>query len=469
MVVLRVLLLADHKWRDLPGLVAVKVCLEDEFGISASVVPVHAFEAGMVAVRPHAVVLNHMNGPRNRFIAQIAKRMGSAVVVIPTEGRPQTNELMRFTTGEFADLSCVDLWLTWSETVRDIMLAERRLPRERLQVAGAPRFDFYAPSLRSVFVSTEDFERKHGIVRGRPMVSWATNFILARHVRTNTLDFLVRDFKSLRISELPVYSDPVPLAERDLRVRLRTLEILKRLCRRFPQVNFVVKPHPHEETGDYATFVAGCRAEGLDNVNLVTEEYIWDVLNSAAIHVHRLCTTGIEAWLMGVPSLNFHIECYGGWNLDQEGPAKEALAGDDLVTDEKGLAERIEHYLTGAPMDPEKIVAQRQYIGRWFYRIDGLSSMRCAQAIAEYLEAARPKPILKLRGLGPRALLRMAINHVLARPLHAPIRSRVRFENGVPVDALGQRDKKVCDEDVAHWAEKIRNGRGVVDRSSRPA
>jgi surface carbohydrate biosynthesis protein len=456
-VVVRVLLLADHKWRDLPGLAAVKVCLEDEFRISARIVPLHDFEAGMVAVRPHAVVLNHMNGPRNLFIARTAKRMGSAVMVIPTEGRPQTNELMRFTTGQFADLSCVDLWLTWSEAVRDIMVAERRLPQARLRVVGAPRFDFYAPALRSVLQPTEEFERKHEIVPGRPIVSWATNFILARHVRTNTLDFLVRDFKSLRISELPVYSDPVPLAERDLQVRLRTLEILKRLCLRFPQVNFVVKPHPHEETGDYAAFVAGCRADGLDNVNLVTEEYIWDVLNSAAIHVHRLCTTGIEAWLMGIPSVNFHTESYGGWNLDQDGPAKEALAGDDLVTDEKSLAERIEHYLTGAPMDPEKIDAQQQYVRRWFYRIDGLSSMRCAQAISEYLDASRPKPILKLWSLGPRSLLRMAINRALARPLHAPIRSRVRFENGVPVDALGQRDKKVRDEDVARWAEMIRN------------
>jgi hypothetical protein len=221
-------------------------------------------------------------------------------------------------------------------------------------------------------------------------------------------------------------------------------------------VSFVLKPHPHEERGDYEAFVADCRAEGLDNVALVTEEYIWDILNSASVHVHRLCTTGIEAWLMGVPSINFHTESYGGWSLDQEGPAKEALDGDDLATDEKDLAERVEHYLSGGMVDAQKRAVHERYVRRWFYRIDGLAARRCAEAIADHLETTHRRPVFAPWVFGARPLIKGAVNVLRRRPLHAPLRVPRRIVGGVTVDALGQRDKDVRAEDVAGWSRRIR-------------
>ncbi|TAJ99295.1 hypothetical protein EPO44_10610 [bacterium] len=350
----------------------------------------------------------------------------------------------------------VDLWLTWSDTVREAMVQHGVIPPERVRVAGAPRFDFYTGPLRAATTPRESFVRKHGLVPGRPNLCWATNFVLARHIRTNTLDFLIQDFRDLGISQLPVYSDPVPLAKRDVEVRLETLAILKKLCRRFHRVNFIIKPHPHEEIGDYEVFVSGCRAEGLDNVALVTEEYIWDVLNAVDIHIHRLCTTGVEAWLMGVPSINFHTASYGAWTLDVKGPAREALGGDDLVTDEDSLVERIEFYLGGGRVNAEKLACQKNYVQRWFYRADGLSSLRCAEQIATLLQTSHASLKFRLSLLGPRAIARMLINRTLGRPLEAPIRSRTKYQNGVPVDFLGQRDKSVQQSDVALWTAKIR-------------
>lgn len=452
----RVLLIADQKWRDLPGLAAVKVWLEDRFGVSVAIFPFSGFEAGMFLVRPHAVVLNHMNGWKNQSIARIVRKMGSRVIVIPNEGRPQNNDFMKYVTGQLGALSLVDLWLTWSDTVREAMVQRRAMPTDSVKMTGTPRFDFYVEPLRSIIMSRTDFLKKHGLIPGRPNVCWATNFVLARHVRTNTLDFLVDDFRNLGISQIPGYSNPVHLAKRDLEVRLQTLNILKRLCGRFRQVNFILKPHPHEEIGDYEAFVLGCRAEGLDNIALVTEEYIWDVLNAVDIHIHRLCTTGIEAWLMGVPSINFHMTSYGAWTLKVEGPGKEALAGDDLVTEENSLADRIEFYLQGGQMDPNRLASQKNYIQRWFYRLDGLAAFRCAEQIASHLATSRPNPKFKMSLLGPRAIAKIFINRSLGRPLDTPIRTRIKYHNGVPVDFLGQRDKSVQPNDVNAWASKIR-------------
>ncbi|MGH9339393.1 MAG: hypothetical protein ACRD1R_07365, partial [Acidobacteriota bacterium] len=241
-----------------------------------------------------------------------------------------------------------------------------------------------------------------------------------------------------------------------LAVRLRTLDIFKRLCFRFPDVNFVLKPHPHEDMGDYEDFFTTCPNEGLENVALVTQEYIWDVLNASDVLVHRLCTTGIEAWLMGVPSINFHGEDYGAWNVDVEGPSKEAVAGDDLITDESTLAERLNYYVTGGHLPAEKREVQERHIERWFSRVDGNSALRCAQEIARCLDEARPRPRFTGWELGFRPLVKIALNYSLGRPLDTPIRSRIQYRNGIAVDFLGQRDKSVSERDVQFWSSKIR-------------
>jgi len=459
----RVLLLADHKWRDLPGLASIKVRLEDQFGISAYVLPFVNFEPAAATLKPHMVVLTNMNGVRSLSIARVAKRMGMLVVVVPSEGRPVSQDLVRFVSGEFSDLSLVDLWLTWSETTRDFMVDRGLLGPDRVRVAGVARFDFYVPPLRSVLMSREAFEAKHGLVPGRPLVSWATNFNLARHVRTGTLDFLVKDFKDLGVSRIETLADPVALARKDLEVRLRTLEVIRCLCSKFREVNFVLKPHPYEDFDEYETFVARCRGAGLDNIALVTEHYIWDILNSAQIHVHRHCTTGIEAWLMGIPSINFHLEDYGPWSLDMEGPAKDALDGDDLATSAKEIEERIAFYLGGGRVSPDRLVAREEHIRRWFYRVDGNSSLRCAEEIANHLKSTRAEPVFSLSFLSLRGAAKVLLNRLPGRSFDTPIQNGRKFHNGSRVDFLGQVDKLVTRQDVAFWSDRIRTALSATD------
>src|SRR4029078_9722300 len=112
-----VLLIVDQKWRDLPGMAALAWWLEQD-SISSALLPYAAWREALVTRRPSVVVLTHMNGSRNRAIAESARRMGSRNAVIQTEGRPNNLELMEYVVGRPEDVGQVDLWFTWSDAVR---------------------------------------------------------------------------------------------------------------------------------------------------------------------------------------------------------------------------------------------------------------------------------------------------------------------------------------------------------------
>lgn len=454
-IMYKVLLLADHKWRDLAGLVAVKVHLEDQFGISAYIIPPACFETAMAKLQPHMAVLHSMNGPRLRYMAHTAKQMGALVAILPTEGRPQENGVMQYVTGQLSDLTDVDLWMNWSETVNDLMVSQKVLSAEKAKVIGVPRFDFYRDPLRSLLMSRKQLLKTYGLMPDRPVISWATNFVIARHIRTNTLDFLVKDFKQLGVDQIKTYQDPKKLAEKDLEVRLRSLEVFKEICFRFPDVNFILRPHPFEDTVDYEACIKECRSAGMKNGALITNLTISDILNAVDIHIHRLCTTGIEAWVYGLPSIDFHLEDYGGWDVNLEGPATDALAGNDMAQDLESLTERIHYYLRGGKIDAKKLEARESYIKKWFYRIDGLSSQRCAEEIAKCLESNQPKPKFRLRHLRPKGMAKIILYHLMQIPYDSPMK-KPKLVNGVFVDALGQADKIVHRDDVKAWSQLIR-------------
>src|SRR3989475_1448274 len=255
-----VVLVVDQKWRDLPGMVALAIWLEEAHRLSASLIPYWRWRESLVLGRPRAVVVSHMNGPRNRAIAETARSLGTRVAVIQTEGRPNNVELMEYAAGREVNARAVDLWFTWSETVRDHIVEAGVLPPDRVVVAGAHRFDVYRPPLSGVIVTRERFAAKYGLDLSRPIVSLATNFTCTKYHRRNQR-FLEGDWKSLGLSRLPSYSNPREFARLDWEARERTLGFVRTLLLARPHLQLILKPHPTEEHERYQAFVAESAAE----------------------------------------------------------------------------------------------------------------------------------------------------------------------------------------------------------------
>ncbi|TET51983.1 MAG: hypothetical protein E3J64_05920, partial [Anaerolineales bacterium] len=427
--------------------------LEDGFGCRSELIHYGEWPQALDEYRAQAVVLPHVNGSRNQKIARVAREMGMRVVVIQTEGRPNNVETMAYTSGMFADTTNVDLWFTWSDTVRDYMIEQRLMEPSKLVVGGAHRFDVYRPDLNRLLASRGDFARKHGLDPDRPIVSWATNFTHAKFNVANQA-FLLEDWRDLGVDKLESLSDPLEFARLDWVARERSLEVMRELMRRRGDVQYILKPHPAEELDRYREFVDECRLTGV-SATLVAREYIWDVLNAADVHIHRLCTTGVEAWLLGVPSIELHLFDYGVWSVDLPGAAAEAMEGNDVVVDSAGLIAVADSYLRDDSVTEVQLAARERYIRKWLHKVDGRRCYEHARVLAELVRDRRPIGEVSHGVINRRARIRSRVNRSLGRPGHESLRFW-RRGTGSGVDRLGQLDKTIAKSDAEAWTRLAR-------------
>jgi surface carbohydrate biosynthesis protein len=160
--------------------------------------------------------------------------------------------------------------------------------KEAPEYAGAPiietgngRIDLLRPELRRVhFAKQQELEAAHG-----PFVLINTNFGSINHFISNL---------SVKQNENP--KSPAPpqgyFVHRK-QIYDSFVELLPKLAKRFPDLNFVLRPHPSENHDIWRETIAG-----FSNFKVISEGGIipW-VLASKAI-IHNGCTTGIEAYLL---------------------------------------------------------------------------------------------------------------------------------------------------------------------------
>src|SRR5438105_442789 len=125
---------------------ALAAWLEEAHGLSSVLFSYGEWRETLLKRRPRVVAMTHLKGSRNETIAASAKKSGAAVVVIQTEGRPNNLELMQYMI-DGLEGDRIDLWFTWSDTVRDFMLQRGVLSSDRVFTAGAHRFDIYRSPL----------------------------------------------------------------------------------------------------------------------------------------------------------------------------------------------------------------------------------------------------------------------------------------------------------------------------------
>jgi hypothetical protein len=162
----------------------------------------------------------------------------------------------------------------------------------------------------------------------------------------------------------------------------------------FPQVTVVVRPHPTESHEAYRRIAEGCRRVKVTNQGNVVP---W--LLSARALIHNGCTTGVEAFVMGVPAISYrpikneiyddgfyHLpnalsyQCYTFTELQET--LQRLLDGTLGPPNDHRRRKLVEHHLAGingGPLACERMVdvletiAARQakaLSGAWLHRLD---------------------------------------------------------------------------------------------------
>ena len=203
-----------------------------------------------------------------------------------------------------------------------------------------------------------------------------TNFTMASFSFKNR-EFFEKDTKELKTSELG-YNEQIAIE--DLRSREIFHRSFLRLIDDYPEANFIIKPHPSEDHIPYYDMLETINQRGIKGrTAVVMQEYIWDVLNATDILLQRSCLTGIEAWIMGKPTIELHL------NPDDWYYSAEIAGGSDEVFNYEQLKERIDFYLNGGSVEPLKLKKRDNVLMEWCDELDGEASQRFANELDNFL------------------------------------------------------------------------------------
>jgi surface carbohydrate biosynthesis protein len=438
---MRILILVDHKWRDLPGHVLIQSLAERRGHQVAFVRNGFHWDAAW-ASRPDVLVINHLLEASAVIEARRLADVGVATVVLPTEGIPTLQGTRDLHAGAGQDYSGVARFCVWNEAMRERMLAHRVLPAEHVPVIGVPRFDFYQPPFSSVLPDREAACRRFGLDPAKSVVLWATNFAQAA-VWERDPAFSQRDWNKLGLDK--VLGDCGAFARGDLACREGSFAAIRTVLERRPDWQLLLKLHPSENAAWFRSMVQTLPA---GRVALVDAAYIWEVLPAADVLVKRSCTTGVEAWMRGQPTIELQP-------LPQ--PiyfSAEHASGSVLATDADSLERHIAAVLAGVAESGEILAARQAFIARWCHRADGRSTERFLDVL-EGLDAERRTGEAKPRGEVPRRPLVRRLRYRLLTACDHFLHDRRLYGWRGRVDRLGRMDKWYRHADAAAWQKRL--------------
>lgn len=443
---MRIQLLCDQKWRDLPNLAAMKVVLEARG--HRTLISTTKDAAPMIkAFRPDCVVLNHLFAPSNRQMAAALRASGVAAVILPTEGAVRP-ELRPLGDGKFATDWPMDLYLAWSEPAAAGVRTRWNLDADVVPVLGCTRFDFYTEAFKATLTPRAQFCRAFALDPARPVITWATAYNYAEISRVPAVHekFLRETAENgLAACYRRIGVDPTRIPIFHAEGRAAASAAFVALARARPLMQFIIRPHPAESRDFYHALIT---EHGLTNVRFCPQDYIWNVLNASDVHLHRNCTTAIEAWMWNKPTLEM------GMDQVPELAWPDREAGSDMVGTADDLIATVDRYVEGGAVGQEQRSYRRRYIETWFGPADGQRCRSAAEAIDGFLaqRGRRRNAFTSIAGLPgtPRQVAAAVARYALGRRPNEALLRRVSAAVSDP------HDKQVTRHDVRAYANHVR-------------
>ena len=199
-------------------------------------------------------------------------------------------------------MSLVSHMFAWGEDNAELWRQYSHLPKgAEIDITGNPRNDLLRAEISPYYDKTvEELRKKYG-----DFILINTNF---NHVNAfyPGLNLIVQPDKP---GEQPAYGRAAkgmsPEYAQGLRDHKQGIfekfqQVIPALEKEFPEYNIVVRPHPTENQEIYRTIAAQCSRVWVTNEGNVVP---W--LMAAKAIIHNGCTTGVEAYAMGVPAISY--------------------------------------------------------------------------------------------------------------------------------------------------------------------
>ena len=183
-----------------------------------------------------------------------------------------------------------------------------------IHITGNPRGDLLRPELRGYY--EDDVKKLRGTYGDFILVNSNFNLINAYHPDMNLImpspnpgeaPILSRRSKSLGLSR--EYAEGFTAYKQAILGDFE--ELVPFFDRTFPDITIVVRPHPAENQEVYKRMASTC-----EHVRVINEGNVVPWLLASKALIHNGCTTGIEAYALGVPAVAYRARKHEEFDRD---------------------------------------------------------------------------------------------------------------------------------------------------------
>jgi surface carbohydrate biosynthesis protein len=326
-----------------------------------------------IASFPRSIYLSKSMTIRSALLFKAAHKVGHHIVAWDEEALvhlpPETYFSDRLSP---ASIRYVSHLLAWGQNNADLWRGYSHLPNSvPIHITGNPRADMLRPEMRPFFAAdVEKIQKSY-----ENFILLNTNF---NHV--NAFSPEMNLFKPVKKpEETPSFGRGARGMSREFAEGLRDhkkavfesfQQLIPALEGAFPDYTIIVRPHPTENQQIYRNIAARCKRVQVTNEGNVVP---W-ILASKAV-IHNCCTTGLEAYVMGVPAISYRATVNDYYDLgfyrlpnllshqcfhfeELQATLKDILAGKLGPADGAERQELINHHMVGldGPLACERIV-----------------------------------------------------------------------------------------------------------------
>jgi surface carbohydrate biosynthesis protein len=277
-------------------------CIAAQHGFT-SIIGSHRIMDFHIASFPRSLYLNKSFTIMNLKMFKIMHKLGHQIVTWDEEALVHLPADMYYSRRlSPLSLQYVSHLFAWGEDNAELWRRYHEMPEDMpIHVTGNPRGDLLRPEMQDFYKEDADKIRKtHG------------NFILVNTNFNHVNAFFPSQnlFRPVKTpGEQPQFGKAAKGMSREFAEMLRDhkqtifdhfKKIIPALDNEFPEYNIVVRPHPTENQKVYHDIAARCQ-----RVRVTNEGNVVPWLMAADALVHNGCTTGVEAFAMGVPAVSY--------------------------------------------------------------------------------------------------------------------------------------------------------------------
>ena len=256
-----------------------------------------------IDIFPRSIYISKSMTVRSLLFFRVAKKLGHKIISWDEEALvhlpPETYFSRRLNRSAIRHVSHL---FAWGQDNKQLWQQYSDLPDNLpIHVTGNPRSDMLRFELRSYYKDeVKQFRSQYG-----DFILINTNF---NHINAFGPDMNL--FKPVKKSDQKAafgraargmsreYAEGLRDHKRAIFEHFKKL--IPKLDKAFPETNIIVRPHPTENHDVYNNIASQC-----ERVHVTNEGNVVPWLMATKAVIHNGCTTGVEAYMMGVPAISY--------------------------------------------------------------------------------------------------------------------------------------------------------------------